>query len=105
MGARHEGGCNETNFLLHFLDCKGLSNDDVGVTWGTVFQEIRPVDGVRIDGFVKERLWGLPQNDSIVEHLAECIPTCCCIGMGINWQNVCTPDSRKNFCFFWRQFG
>ena len=43
VGARDEGGCYATNILLHFLDCKQLlivlSNDDVGVARGTVFQE------------------------------------------------------------------
>ena len=37
-----------------------LSSDDVGVARGTVLQDIRPVAGVRTDGFVKKRLWGLP---------------------------------------------
>ena len=30
------------NILTHVLVCEGLSNDDVGVARGIVFQEIRP---------------------------------------------------------------
>ena len=33
---------NEKSFV-NVLVCKGLSHDDVGVAWGIVFQEIRPV--------------------------------------------------------------
>ena len=50
---------------MHFLVCKGLSNDDVGVARGTVFQEIRPIAGFKTGGFAKEKLGGLPYNDSL----------------------------------------
>ena len=46
--------------------CKGLTIDDVGVPRGTVLQEIRPGAGFEPYDFVKEKLGGLPQNDSIV---------------------------------------
>ena len=42
------------------LFCKGLSNDDVGVSMYTVFQDIRPEAGFKTGGFVKEKLGGLP---------------------------------------------
>ena len=45
---------------LFFLVCKGLSNDDVGVARGTIFQEIRPGAGFKTGDFVKEKLGGLP---------------------------------------------
>ena len=37
---------------------KGLSNDDVGGTRGTAFQEIRPGAGFETGDFVKEKLGG-----------------------------------------------
>ena len=37
-----------------FLVRKGLSNDDVGVATGTVFQETRPGAGFQTRGLVKE---------------------------------------------------
>ena len=40
--------------------CGGLSNDDVRVVRGTVFQEIRPGAGFKTGDFVKEKLGGLP---------------------------------------------
>ena len=46
-----------------FIVCKGLlvlSNDDVGVAGGTVFQEVRPGAGFRTGAFVKEKFGGLP---------------------------------------------
>ena len=45
---------------LVFLSCKALSNDDVWVARGTVFQEIRPGAGFKTADFVKESLGGLP---------------------------------------------
>ena len=45
---------------MHFLGCKGLSNDDIEVARGTVFQEIRPGVGFKTGGFVKEKLGWLP---------------------------------------------
>ena len=43
---------------MHFLVCKGLSIDDVGVSRDTVFQEIRPGAGFEAGDFVKEKLGG-----------------------------------------------
>ena len=44
-----------------FLCAKeGLSNDDVGVARGTVFQAIRPGAGFKTGDFVTEKLGGLP---------------------------------------------
>ena len=37
----------QKNTLVHFLVCEGLSNDDVRVARGIVFQEIRPGAGFR----------------------------------------------------------
>ena len=45
MAARHEEGCYENNFCKYVLVCKGLSNDDIEVARGTVFQKIRPGAG------------------------------------------------------------
>ena len=39
-----------TNFLV----CEGLPISDVGVTWGTVFQEVRPGAGFITRDFVIE---------------------------------------------------
>ena len=60
IAARHEEGCYENNITLHFLACKGVSNGDVGVARGTVFQAIRLGAGFKIGDFVKEKLRGLP---------------------------------------------
>ena len=43
---------------------KGLSIDDVGVSRDTAFREIQPGAGFETDDFVKEKLGGLPKNDS-----------------------------------------
>ena len=43
-----------------YLVCGGLSNDDVRVVRGAVFQEIRPGAGFQTGDFVKEKLGGLP---------------------------------------------
>ena len=67
MAARLDGRCYETNVFYYFLlDRKGLSNDDVGVARGIVFQEKRPGAGFKTGDFVKERLGGLPESDSPV---------------------------------------
>ena len=42
------------NILKHFHACKGLSNDDVEATKGTVFQEIQPGADFKTGDFVKE---------------------------------------------------
>ena len=64
MSARHEEECYEKNILKHVLVCEGLSNDDVGVARGIVFQEkIRPGVGFKTGDFVQEKLGGLPLND------------------------------------------
>ena len=44
--------------------CKGLSIDD-GVSRDNVFQEVRSGAGFETGDFVKEKLGGLPQNDSL----------------------------------------
>ena len=46
----------ENVFFAYFLACKGLvllSNDDVGVARGTVFQNMRPGAGFKTGNFVK----------------------------------------------------
>ena len=46
---------------LHVFSClqtKALSNDDVGVERGTVFQELRPGAGFKAGDSVKEKLGG-----------------------------------------------
>ena len=58
MAARHEKRCSETYLSMYFLVCEGLSNDGVGVTRGTVFQETRPGAGFKTGEFVKEKLGG-----------------------------------------------
>ena len=41
-----------------FLVCNGLSNNEVGVARGTVYQEIRPGAGFKTGHFVEEKLGG-----------------------------------------------
>ena len=55
-------------FSYFFLLAKeGLSNHDIKVARGTVFEEIRPGVGFKTGNFVKEELRRLPsQNDSEV---------------------------------------
>ena len=47
MAARHlvKDTFEKSITYVHFLVCKGLSIDDVGVSRDTVFQEIRPGAG------------------------------------------------------------
>ena len=45
---------------MYYFVCGGLSNDDVRVVRGTVFEEIRPGAGFKTGDFVKEKLGGLP---------------------------------------------
>ena len=54
--APHEEGYYKKNILKHFV-CKGLSNDDVMVARGTVFQEreIRPGAGFETGDFFRQR--------------------------------------------------
>ena len=54
----------KNEIIIYFLVCKGRSNDDVGGASGTVFQDIRPGSGFKTGDFVREKVWGLPQNDS-----------------------------------------
>ena len=42
----------KTKFILHFLACRGLSIDDVGVSRHNVFHEIRPGAGFETRNFV-----------------------------------------------------
>ena len=50
--------------FMYFVVCKGraLSNDDVVVARGAVFQEVRPGAGFKTGDFVKEQLGGLPSK-------------------------------------------
>ena len=60
MAARHEEGSYEEKVFISFLGCKTLSNDDIEVSGGTGFEEIRPGAGFKTGDFVKETLGGLP---------------------------------------------
>ena len=42
--------------LTFFLARRGLSNDDVGATWGTVLQEMRPGAGFKTGDVVTGKL-------------------------------------------------
>ena len=55
MAARHEEGRYKKIVSTRFIVCKGLSNDDVGVAWGTVIQEVRPGAGFKTGYFVKKK--------------------------------------------------
>ena len=66
MAARHEEGLHEEHIFIHFLVCKVLLNDDVGVAKGTGCQEMRPGAGFKLADFdKKEKLRVLPQNDAL----------------------------------------
>ena len=57
VAARHKEVCIEKSLFVHVFVCKGLSNDDIGVARGTVFQEIGPgalPAGFKTGDFVKE---------------------------------------------------
>ena len=58
MAARHEARCYEENIFMHFLGCKGLSNDGIEVAAGTVFQEIRPGAGFKTRQFRRRKVGG-----------------------------------------------
>ena len=59
MAARHEEGCYKYIYVFGcLLVCEGLSNDDVGVARGTVFQAIRSEAGFKTGDFFKEKLGG-----------------------------------------------
>ena len=65
---------------MYFLVYEGLSKYGVGVAKGTVFQKIRPEAGFATGDFVKEKLEGLPWNDSyppdiLVQRNFRAIPT------------------------------
>ena len=69
MAARHKEGRIQLKIKyprIYFLECKGLSIDDVGVSRDTVFQEIRPGADFETGDFVQERLGELPKKDSRV---------------------------------------
>ena len=57
MAARQEEGRNESQLFVYVVVCKWLSNDNVGVAWGTVFEEIWPGAGFKTGDFVKNG-WG-----------------------------------------------
>ena len=42
-----------------FFVWKGISNDNVGVARGAVFQEVRPGSGFKTGDFVKEKIVGV----------------------------------------------
>ena len=50
--------CEKYSIFRYFLVCKGLSNDDVGVARGTVFQEIRPGGLFSKPMISLEKCWG-----------------------------------------------
>ena len=52
---------------IYFSVCQSLSIDGVGVSRDTAFQEIRPGAGFETGDFGKEKLGGLPYNDSEIE--------------------------------------
>ena len=59
VAAPHDKGSCEKNYIFtYFLACEGLSDDDVGVARGTLFQEIRPGAGFNAGDFTKETLGG-----------------------------------------------
>ena len=61
LTARHEEGCRWNVVFTYFLVCiEGLSNDGVGVTGGTVLQQVRPGTGFKNGDFAEENLEGLP---------------------------------------------
>ena len=53
MAARHEEGRYKTKDSMCFVVFKGLSNDNVRVERGTVFQEVRPGAGFKTSDFGK----------------------------------------------------
>ena len=55
---------------MYFLVCKGLSADDVGVSRDAAFQEIWPGAGFETGEVVREKLGGLPYNDSLANKCA-----------------------------------
>ena len=48
------------NASIYFLICKELSNDDVGATRVTLFQEMRPGAGFKTIDSAKKEFGGLP---------------------------------------------
>ena len=56
MAARHEEGCDLIKVSIHVLVCHGLSNNDLGVARGIVFQELRPGAGFQTGDYVREKL-------------------------------------------------
>ena len=70
MAARHEEGRPETHISMDFLVCDGISNDDVGVAKGTVFQALRPGAGFKTGDFVEEKFGGGTEERLKVIYLA-----------------------------------
>ena len=84
MAARHKEGCYLRNAAVHFLVCKerkGLSNDDVGVARGTVFQEVRPGAGFKTGGFVEEMLGGVTAERLCVHQGQDTLEAICLSGL------------------------
>ena len=48
----------KNNVFVYFLVCKGISNGDVGVARGAIFQEIRPGAGFETGHLFEEKLGG-----------------------------------------------
>ena len=60
MATRLEQRCSANNMSsMYLLVCKGRSNDDVGVSRGTVLRGVRPGAGFKTGDFVRENLGGL----------------------------------------------
>ena len=65
---------------------KGLSSDDVGVSRGTVFREIRAGDGFEIGPFVKEMLEGLDYTVELLNSLFRKRAAGDCTHLKGNWK-------------------
>ena len=58
---RHEEWCYEENIFMYILGCEEVSDDDIEVPEGTVFQEMRPGVGFKTGDFVATKVGaGLP---------------------------------------------
>ena len=69
MAARHKKDTVETTYPYIFLVCKGLSINDVGVGWGSVFQEIRPGARSKTGDIFKEKLGGGYRKTTLNTHM------------------------------------
>ena len=55
---KHRGCYAKTSCIYFLVGKQGLSNDDVGVARGNVFQGIQPGAGFKTGDFVDEKLGG-----------------------------------------------